>query len=91
MKCMNCGKELRRRNMVFCSKECRVTYREKYNNKDVLIICTKIPGIYPELRPRLGEAMVATKKVGYDSTNYVVERGGKHVLLRNDEVMEVAG
>ena len=56
----------------------------------MLVICTKVPEIYPWLRPRLGEAIVATKKVGYNSTNYLTERCGKLVLLRSDEVMEVA-
>lgn len=92
MKCMNCGKEFKSNpGRKFCTQACCGTYRTSHQNERVLVICTKVPEIYPWLRPRLGEAIVATKKVGYNSTNYVTERCGKRILLRSDEVMEVAG
>ena len=92
MKCMNCGKEFKNSSgKKFCTQACYVAYRNGHQDEQVLVICTKVPEIYPELRPRLGEAIVVTKKVGYNSTNYVTERRGKLILLRSDEVMEVAG
>ena len=91
MKCMNCGKEFKNSSgKKFCTQKCYETYRAGHQDARVLVICTKVPEIYPELRPRLGEAIVANKKVGYNSTNYLTERCGKLVLLRSDEVMEVA-
>lgn len=92
MKCRNCGKAFRNSTgRSFCSQKCYETYRAGQQDAQVLVVCVKVPNIYKELRPRLGEAMVATKKVGYNSTNYVTERGGKLILLRSDEVMEVTG
>lgn len=91
MKCMNCGRVFRSSGRSFCTQKCYETYRAGQQDANVLVICTKVPEIYPELRPRLGEAMVATKKVGYCHTNYLTERCGKRILLRSDEVMEVAG
>lgn len=91
MKCMNCGRAFRSSGRSFCTQKCYETYRATQQDARVLVICTKVPEIYPWLRPRLGEAIVATKKVGYNSTNYLTERCGKLILLRSDEVMEVAG
>ena len=50
----------------------------------------KVPPIWPELRPRLGEVLRATRRKGYTGTGYIFERAGKKVLLRADEVVEVA-
>lgn len=91
MKCLNCGKEFRSTGRKFCTWNCFNEHKNAHDDREVLVICTKVPEIYKELRPRLGEAMVATRKVGPIHVNYVTERGGKHVLLRGDEVMEVAG
>ena len=55
------------------------------------LICVKVPRIYKELRPRLGEMIHAVKRKSYNSTGYIFERAGKKVLLRADEVVEVNG
>ena len=54
------------------------------------MICVKVPRIYKELQPRLGEMIHAVKRKSYNSTGYIFERAGKKVLLRADEVVEVA-
>lgn len=92
MKCMNCGKEFKNSSgRSFCTQACYETYRCSHQDERVLVVCTKVPEIYPELQPRLGEAIVATKKVGYSTMNYITERCWKLILLRSDEVMEVEG
>ena len=74
----------------FCSEQCSEEWY-KDDNIAVTVICVKVPRIYKELRPRLGEMIHAVKRKSYNSTGYIFERAGKKVLLRADEVVEVAG
>ena len=92
MKCRQCGKEIPRKGAIFnsfCSEQCS---EEWYKDDDiaVTVICVKVPRIYKELRPRLGEMIHAVKRKSYNSTGYIFVRAGKKVLLRADEVVEVA-
>ena len=93
MKCRQCGKEIQRKGAIFnsfCSEQCSEEWY-KDDNIAVTVICVKVPRIYKELRPRLGEMIHAVKRKSYNSTGYIFERAGKKVLLRADEVVEVAG
>lgn len=91
MKCRQCGKQTPKRAICscFCSRECAREFREGME-ETVTIRVVKVPEVFPELRPRLGGVYAAVKKRGYTSTSYLIEQAGKTVLLRNDEVMEVA-
>lgn len=91
MKCRQCGKQTPKRVICsyFCSRECAREFREGMEEA-VTIRVVKVPEVFPELRPRLGGVYAAVKKRGYTSTVYLIEQAGKTVLLRSDEVMEVA-
>lgn len=92
MKCRQCGKQVPRVPICsyFCSRECAREFRAGMDGTPVTVRVVKVPQVFPELRPRLGGVYAAVKKRGYTSTNYLIEQCGKIVLLRNDEVMEVA-
>ncbi len=94
MKCKRCGKEVgtwERRRMLFCSDECANAWATEGNNEPVTVMVIRVPEIFKELRPRLGERIRAIRRKSYTSTAYVYERAGKKVLLRADEVVEVNG
>ena len=79
MKCRQCGKEILRKGAIFnsfCSEQCSEEWY-KDDNIAVTVICVKVPRIYKELRPRLGEMIHAVKRKSYNSTGYIFERAGK--------------
>ena len=94
MVCKQCGKDVgtwARHRRFFCSDECANAWAAEGNNDPVTVMVIRVPEIYKELRPRLGERIRAIRRKSYTNTAYVYERCGKKVLLRADEVVEVAG
>lgn len=94
MKCRQCGREVapgKAKRMAFCSNACAQKWAQEGTDEEVTVMVVKVPPIWPELRPRLGEVLRAVRKKGYTSTAYIYERAGKKVLLRADEVVEVVG
>ena len=93
MQCRQCGKEIQRKGAIcnsFCSEQCSEEWY-KDDNIAVAVICVKVPRIYKELQPRLGETIHAVKRKSYNSTGYIFERAGKKEPLRADAVVEAAG
>ena len=93
MKRRQCGKEIQRKGAIFnsfCSEQCSEEW-DKDDNIAVTVSCVKGPRIYKELQARLGEMIHAVKRKSYNSTGYIFKKKKKKVLLRADEVVEVAG
>lgn len=94
MKCRQCGREVapgKAKRTAFCSNACAQAWVLDGTDEEVTVRVVRVPRIYRELRPQLGEVLRAVRKKGYTSTAYIYERAGKKVLLRADEVVEVAG
>lgn len=94
MKCRQCGREVapgKAKRTAFCSNACAQAWVLDGTDEEVTVRVVKVPRIYRELRPQLGEVLHAVRKKGYTSTAYIYERAGKKVLLRADEVVEVSG
>lgn len=92
MKCRQCGREFgswAAKRTVFCNNACAQKWAQEGTDEEVTVMVVKVPPIWPELRPRLGEVLRATRRKGYTSTAYIFEQAGKRVLLRSDEVVEV--
>lgn len=92
MKCRQCGREFgswAAKRTVFCSNACAQAWTLDGTDEEVTVRVVRVPRIYPELRPQLGELLRTVRKKGYTSTAYIYERAGKKVLLRADEVVEV--
>ena len=92
MKCRQCGREFgswAAKRTVFCSNACAQAWVLGGADEEVTVRVVRVPRIYRELRPQLGEVLRAVRRKGYTSTAYIYERAGKKVLLRSDEVVEV--